>query len=199
MGKGGINVNIATTAYVSDGGGYYHTGSTALHIAAERGFTAIGQALITAGATRNAKDSSIGYTPLIRAAYYGRRAIVELLLRYNVPIDDKSNGDSTALHQAMEGGHVEVGRLLVRAGADINARDGVGDTPLHDAARCRKLESVQFLIKEKAYLSVKSNSGQTPLCMARTYGCSNIVDLLKSYGVSDKDCECSSCSGCIIC
>ncbi|MFW6189238.1 MAG: ankyrin repeat domain-containing protein [Planctomycetota bacterium] len=72
---------------------------------------------------------------LLRAAAEGRaRAVSELLAAGADPDAGAGWLESTPLHLAAEGGHLEVVKTLVRAVADTDALDELGLTP-QDAAR----------------------------------------------------------------
>lgn len=78
----------------------------------------------------NAADNQ-GETPLMRAAFLGYKAGVELLLDGGADINATSLNGGTALHSAFAGGKkaVNVIETLVEAGADATALDKDGKKP----------------------------------------------------------------------
>eukprot|EP00656_Telonema_subtile_P043473 TRINITY_DN49833_c0_g1_i1.p1 TRINITY_DN49833_c0_g1~~TRINITY_DN49833_c0_g1_i1.p1 ORF type:complete len:358 (+),score=104.04 TRINITY_DN49833_c0_g1_i1:146-1219(+) len=58
--------------------------------------------------------------------------------------------ESTALHAAAAGAHVEIVKLLLRADADPSASDHYGNTPLLAAARAKHPELVRMLLAADA-------------------------------------------------
>ena len=67
-------------------------GSTPILLAAQEGHTDVVNALIAAGADKEAKNNA-EYTPLLLAAYYGRTDVVNLLrAAQNTPLVAAANG-----------------------------------------------------------------------------------------------------------
>lgn len=101
--------------------------------------------LLDAGADPNRVDSG-GGLPLLRAAYAGHRAVVELLLDRGAKVDGGLERDTqdivpgtqfrkgaSALFMAVYGKRMAVLELLLQRGADPNGADGSGVTPLASA------------------------------------------------------------------
>jgi ankyrin repeat protein len=90
---------------------------------------------IADGADVNAEDPFKGLrrTPLHRAAYYGHKEIVVLLIAKGANLNVKDDRGRTPLHWAAYHGRKEIAELLITAGVDVNAEDGGGDTPLDTA------------------------------------------------------------------
>src|SRR6185295_18546340 len=63
------------------------------------------------------------------AATWGRREVVELMLRKGVDPGGKDD-DATALHFAVAHGHMDIARLLLRYGASLEALNSYGGTVL---------------------------------------------------------------------
>ena len=129
----------------------------------------------------NARD--IGWrTPLHRAAEWGDRALVELLLRKGADIQSKDSFGWTPLHHAAGEAQKEVVELLVANGAEVSAKTDDGRTPLHAAAGGGGTAVVEFLIAKGADINGKDNMGRTPLHEAAEHGCRETVELLIAKG-----------------
>jgi len=103
-------------------------------------------------------------TPLHYAAFCGFHTVVEYLADqhpqyvHSRGVDDQS----TPLHLASRGGHVEVARVLVdcERGIDVTVQDKDGSTPLHEAST---VEMARFLIEHGGDATARDKRGSTPL------------------------------------
>jgi ankyrin repeat protein len=128
--------------------------------------------LVSKGADINFRNIQ-GWIPLTSAVFWGRRDIVELLIR--LPIADprlRLNVDipnlkgRTALHVAVRKGKFDLIPLLVGARADVNALDLEGWTPMHHAVFNSRSEAVSLLYSHGAKVNVRSYRGITPFMLA---------------------------------
>lgn len=113
--------------------------------------------LIKGGGDVN-KANSLGQTPLMFAAQFGHRAVVDYLLTKGanpnafegvseVEIEGKFvKQGMTALMYAAQGGHTEVVKSLIAKGADLKARNKMGQNAMMLAAHRGKSAVVQALI-----------------------------------------------------
>ena len=110
-----------------------------------------------------------GFTPLQLAAFFGRRAAVELLLERgaDVSLVARHAFGITALHAALAGPDPDLARPLIEAGADVNARQQGGFTPLHTAAQNGSLDLARLLLKRGARADAAAEDGRTPREVAR--------------------------------
>ena len=90
---------------------------------------------LAAGTDVNAKSNPFGSTPLHRAAYNGRKEIIELLIDKGVDVNAKTRNGNTPLHAAAVEGHKKIAELLITNGADVNAQDNGSRTPLDKSKR----------------------------------------------------------------
>ncbi len=167
-------------------------GQTALHWAADKGFTDIVQLLLENGANANA----VGFchqTPLHDAARRGYIDIARLLLENNANIDAVDNCENTplawaekdsqietmqflldhgtnidvvntVLGEAARNNHIEAVKLLLANGADVNAQSKYGHTALHHAARSEKRIAIaQLLLANGADANIPNKYGDTAL------------------------------------
>lgn len=99
---------------------------------------------------------------LMRAAGWGRTAVVAALLKAGAK-PDLINDSQTALHHAAARGHVDVISLLVAARANVNARSNdTSDTPLLAAVKGGHPNAVRALIDAGADTSARELT-MTPL------------------------------------
>ena len=88
--------------------------------------------------------------PLLLAAYFGHRAVVELLLNCEATVDIRRISNLTPLLVSLEKGHDDCVELLLKAGARIQIRSQKIDAPLVVAARYNREKWIkEFLSKPK--------------------------------------------------
>ena len=91
--------------------------------------------LIKHGADVNAKEISLGRTPLYRAVHRGHKDIVILLLQNGADVNISNKAKDTPLHTAVDVGFMDIMKILLEHGANPNLL-GKGDmAPLHVASR----------------------------------------------------------------
>lgn len=109
-------------------------------------------------------------TALFWACSRGHNDAVKLLLDAgadpNHPV--KSNGNCTALHEAVYAEDPALIRTLLGTGrVDANARDDDGWTPLHHAACCRSSEVIRLLVEVgNVDVDARDHKGETALYIA---------------------------------
>ncbi|MFO0754572.1 MAG: ankyrin repeat domain-containing protein [Thermodesulfovibrionales bacterium] len=83
--------------------------------------------LLAEGADVNCRDT-IGWTPLIKAAWMGHLHVVRYLLEQGAEIDRQNDFGYTALMSAISSGHHPVVHYLLERGADVSLKDKYGKT-----------------------------------------------------------------------
>jgi ankyrin repeat protein len=116
---------------------------TPLMMAAFRGYKALVEEMIAAGAQVNKP----GWTPLHYAATNGHKDVVALLLEEHAYIDAESPSKTTPLMMAARHGHAEVVRLLLEEGADATVKN-VHELTAFDFAMMSERKDIADLIAE---------------------------------------------------
>ena len=98
------------------------------------------------GVDVNVKND-FGFTPLLKAAQFGRREVAELLIAKGADVNAKGWDGRTPLHFAVLRSSKEMAELLIAAGADVNAKAESGETPLDWAIMNKQTELTALLRK----------------------------------------------------
>jgi len=126
-----------------------------------------------------------GFTALGLAAFFGRKAILEELVRRGADVNIPSNNlmRVQALHSAVAHQNtsvaIQMARLLLERGAEVNASQTGGWRPLHEAAMRGNIELIKLLLHWGADPNAENDEGKTPLDMAIQSGDENIISLLR--------------------
>lgn len=127
-----------------------------------------------------------GFTPLGLAAFFGRKAILEELIRRGADVNIPSNNAMKvqAIHSAVAQQNqalaLPITEMLLKRGARVNATQSGGWTPLHEAAFRGEMELVRLLLAYRADITVKSDNGKTAIDMALRQGHTEVITLLQS-------------------
>lgn len=87
-----------------------------------------------------------------------------------VPLNLKDSEGRTALHWAVDRGHMNITSVLLNKNADVDAKDDEGQTPLHYAAVCDRAAIAELLVKYGADIGIRDSDGNAPrdLCESRS-------------------------------
>uniref|UniRef100_H2L5A9 Regulatory factor X-associated ankyrin-containing protein n=1 Tax=Oryzias latipes TaxID=8090 RepID=H2L5A9_ORYLA len=111
-----------------------------------------------------------GFTPLMWAAAFGEKAVVDFLLEKGADPKTIARERESALTLASSGGYVDIVESLLRHGVDINTYDWQnGGTPLLYAVRGNHVKCVEALLKG-ADMTIESDSGYSPMALAVALG-----------------------------
>ncbi|CAJ1060232.1 DNA-binding protein RFXANK [Xyrichtys novacula] len=92
------------------------------------------------------KQDERGFTPLMWAAAFGEKAMVDFLLEKGADPKTIARERESALTLASSGGYVDIVESLLRHGVDINTYDWNGGTPLLYAVRGNHIKCVEALL-----------------------------------------------------
>lgn len=152
-----------------------------LHRAASRGHVAAVQAMVSAGANKDAVDDE-NCTALHLAVFRGHEDVVEALLGAGAKIDTHDNEGETPLHTAAGSGNLNMVRVLLKASSleVVNGNGGVhlSLSPLHRAALGGHSEVMRELLAHGACLGSLSCGGRSVLHACAMSGSGEAVRVL---------------------
>ena len=181
----------------------------ALSEAIHAGDTARARALLGQDAALAHASDADGVALLMKAIYFGRAEIIDLLIERGAEVDifaaaalgkverlraliqadpqlihAYSPDGWTALHLAAHFGQREAVEVLLAAGASVQARsqNGMRNTPLHAAMPGGKSEIVEVLLASGAEVNAQQEGGFTALHEAASQGSAVLVRLLLARG-----------------
>ena len=159
-------------------------GYSALHCAAQYGYTEIVKLLLEKGAWANAESLADGITPLQVAADRGYVPCAEALLDAGAEINYCQDNGVTALYKAAECGRLQVINLLLARGAKVQGGSSYASDPLYAAALNGHLACVQALLTASSSMMTGKEYGYSALNAAAAKGHTEILKLLLKQGVS---------------
>ncbi len=128
-----------------------------------------------------AAKTSMGFTPLILAAYYNQGHICTYLLENGANANEEDRSGNTALMGIAFKGYTEVAEILIKHGAIVNQRNFNDATALTFASTFGHGALVKLLLKNGADLTLKDNRGNTPMSHAEIQGNEEIIQIIKDY------------------
>ncbi|XP_059616519.1 putative ankyrin repeat protein RF_0381 [Phlebotomus argentipes] len=108
-----------------------------------------------------------GKTALHIACEFQHKSVVELLIRYNANLNQKTfkSGDFPLLIAARNG-NTEIVSMLLNAGALVDECNLQDVTPLMEAIQMRNVSAAKLLIESGANINLQDREGLSPLCLA---------------------------------
>lgn len=157
---------------------------TALHHAADAGFTDIAKELIVAGAPLEAREGRFGNAPLHMAARQGHRAIIAALLDAGADIEarDGRRGNTPLVNAAFDPLALSALSELLARGARPDAAADDGITPLIAAVSRDNLGAVALLLEAGAPLEATDEAGYGALHHAAELGLAPSLGQLLAAG-----------------
>ncbi len=125
-----------------------------------------------------------GFTPLHRAARYGDKELVELLIANGADVNAKDKWGYTPLLWAIFSRDKDMMKLLIAKGADVNYTPKDDYPPLHSAVANEDKDMVELLLAKGANVNA-TEKGQTAMSLAKKKGHSEIVELLRKHGAGE--------------
>eukprot|EP00037_Helgoeca_nana_P009664 m.84581 g.84581 ORF g.84581 m.84581 type:complete len:447 (-) comp19727_c0_seq5:29-1369(-) len=104
------------------------------------------------------------------AAETGDVAKAKALLDGGVNLEDRDDGDQTALHRAAGFGHANIVEFLLDSNGKVDDADESGSTPLHLASWRGQVDVVNLLLDRGAAINARGMYGDTALHLASSYG-----------------------------
>ncbi|KAL1853922.1 hypothetical protein Daus18300_011664 [Diaporthe australafricana] len=162
LGEAASNGHLKTVECLIEGGteveGRDITNRSPLFRAAASRQPEVCRALLERGATPNPglalpddsdEECQWGMTPLQIAAFFDLDDVAEVLIEYEVLLEETDDWGRTALYLAAERGNIDVCAILLGAGADCDAQAN-GSSVISIAAQRGHFEMVQLLLQEGA-------------------------------------------------
>ena len=128
---------------------YWPLGSTALHLAAGMGNTAL-LAYFLAQPVDLAVKSRAGMSPLHIATIMNQAACVQLLLDHNADPNQRAVNEQTPLHHAVLRNNHALAALLLENGADPSLQDAQQRTPMDWAVIRQNSQLIELLVNHGA-------------------------------------------------
>lgn len=154
-----------------------------------------GQQVVLGNKTFCRDPSQQKSSPLVVAAQYGRKKVVQYLCeKYGDFLDVNQSATivslttkkkvhcATALWAASTGGHLEIVEYLVGHGALVNKPTLTQSTPLRGASFHGHLKVMEYLLARGADINTPNCIGQSPLCIAAMRGQLEALQFLVNKG-----------------
>ncbi|XP_046560779.1 putative ankyrin repeat protein RF_0381 [Haliotis rubra] len=159
---------------------------TILHWACQGGNVKIVDGILTQNIVDVNSNDGEKTTPLLLAAYHGKRDVLVLLIEKGAYISAVDHESKNILHLSCTGGHVDtVKYVLNQSIVDINSKDDEAMTPVMLAASLGKREVFDILLKNGADLSVVDKGGDNILYSAIRGGNGKIVNYILIQNIVD--------------
>ncbi|KAE9556049.1 hypothetical protein FO519_000683 [Halicephalobus sp. NKZ332] len=118
--------------------------------------------LATHSTVNSVEKNSMGWTPLMYAAYLGHVKVCEFLCSKGAPLESTNESGQTALMLAASCGSKDMVVFLVGEGADVNKQDKKGQSSLHYATRYNQSTITDVLVKAGGDPNLQDFHGMTP-------------------------------------
>ncbi|KAM6962781.1 DNA-binding protein RFXANK isoform 2-T2 [Aplochiton taeniatus] len=155
--------------------------SLSIHQLAAQGEISQVTAHLSRDSTLLNRQDERGFTPLMWAAAFGEKAMVDSLLEKGADPSTIAWERESALTLASSGGYADIVKSLLKHGVDINAYDWNGGTPLLYAVRGNHVRCVQELLAKGADLTIEADSGYCPMALAVALGHKKVQEVLEHH------------------
>ncbi|XP_076108014.1 uncharacterized protein LOC143076203 isoform X3 [Mytilus galloprovincialis] len=160
-------------------------GYTALHMAAESGYSTIVDILLQKLLETNNmalvnEDKPVDlYKTVIPPLFSSRsKCVVNVFVQHTCNMNILDSHGRNALHYASERGYLEIVEFLYDIGCKMDVLNASGESVLHAACRGENEDIVEFFLKRGCYVDHADNRDETPLFMACEGSNCKIVDIL---------------------
>nr|XP_058942638.1 putative ankyrin repeat protein RF_0381 [Pocillopora verrucosa] len=134
-------------------------GRNLLHFAAQSGNVIIIETMLSKGFDIDARDETLGVTPLMVSIASGKLEAAKYLLEKGADKSLKTTpGKLPLLSIASVAGSIAAVEMLLSHGCNIDARDSEGNTPLMHATRLGNTEVVEYLLAQGANPLLRNTS-----------------------------------------
>lgn len=155
--------------------------SLSIHQLAAQGEVSQVAAQLSRESSLISRQDERGFTPLMWAAAFGEKAVVDLLLDKGADPKTVAKERESALTLSCSGGYVDIVESLLKHGVDINTYDWNGGTPLLYAVRGNHIKCVETLLAKGADMTIESDSGYSPMALAIALGHKKIQKVLEDH------------------
>ncbi|XP_040369777.1 uncharacterized protein LOC121051460 isoform X2 [Rosa chinensis] len=132
-------------------------------------------------------------SPLIRAAQGGDEAVIQLLLKTNIDVNDADADGNSALHWILKLSRllcpqqIKIVLLLIDHGARVSQRNRLGLTAFHIAAGNGNSEALEVLLLEDPVgVQYRTEMKETPLFFAVKNESKECTELLLTWGANSE-------------
>ena len=130
------------------------------------------------GADVAARDEN-AQTALMHACENENFQYAKFLIRHGADVNKANSDGWTPLIYAVANEDFEMASLLIEKGANVNARNSFGETALLKAVHRNNVEIVELLMKNGADPDIENFHHSSPRNVAKEYGYSKILKLLR--------------------
>ncbi|XP_021673165.2 uncharacterized protein LOC110659514 isoform X2 [Hevea brasiliensis] len=130
-------------------------------------------------------------SPLILASQAADEAIIKLLLKTNIDVNDVDTEGNSALHWCLKTSkgscfqQIKIMWLLLKHGARVNQKNKLGLTAVHLAAANGNLHALKaLLLEDPDCVNSKTETKETPLFFAVKNNCKDCAEVLLRWGAS---------------
>jgi ankyrin repeat protein len=149
-----------------------------LQVAARHGNLDVVKLFLKQGVDIDAQELKGQHTAIMRAAAFGKKAVVKYLLNEGANTSLLTKGEWSAFSLATRYGHLEIAKLLFKKGLDIDQRTKKGWTPLMLAVRGEHPDIVKYLLEQGATKNLTNDGMKTALDLTKKYKNKKVIALL---------------------
>ena len=130
-----------------------------------------------------------GMTPLLLAAFTGRRDVVDLLIKIGTNCLATTRSGETAIHLAARSEEIDVLSFLIDFYPhrfNLDARDKDGRTAMHILAGNGDVDTIYHMIRAGAHVNLKDNAKRSPAHVAITSGYDDVLTIFLEQDIDPR-------------